>query len=129
MAVQSFILKIVNSHFPEIEALKEGPRLEGRLNLVVVVLVVPIEKRKPVVSQAFPAVTKEFSTSGVALVLSGPCGLDEVALGFRWEGEITWVRASAKHLSPLGGGFYQLGFRLTEILPSADYPELRPLWL
>ena len=126
-AIQSFILKIINANCPEIEAIKAGPRLEGRVNLVVVVMIVPLEKKKPVVSQAFAAVTKEFSTSGVAVVLPDPRGMDEVALGFRGEGEIAWVRASAKHLNPLGAGFYQLGFRLLDVLPSADYPELRAL--
>jgi hypothetical protein len=126
-AVQSFILKLVNSNCPEIEALKAGPRLEGRVNLVVVVMVVPLVKKKPVVGKAFAALTKEFSTSGVALVLPDARSMDEVALGFRREGEIAWVRAAAKHLSPLGAGFYQLGFRLMEVLPSADYPELRSL--
>ena len=71
--------------------------------------------------------TKEFSSNGTALVLSHPSGMDEAALGFRWEGEMVWIRATAKHLSPLGAGFYQLGFRTMEILHLADYPELRSL--
>jgi len=33
----------------------------------------------------------------------------------------------AKHLDPMGGGFFQLGFRMTERLNSADYPELAGL--
>ncbi len=127
VAVQSFILKLINNHCPELEALIEGPRLEGRVSLVLVVLVVPLEKKRPATGQVFAAVSKEFSTNGVALVLSHPRGLTEVALGFRWKGEMTWVRASAKHLNPMGAGFYQLGFRLTEILHAADYPELRSL--
>ena len=125
--MQSFILKLVNNSCPELQALKEGPRLEGRVPLVVAVLVVPLEKGRPVAGRVFPAVTKEFSSNGMALVLSQPRGLDEVALGFRWEGEMVWIRATAKHLSPMGAGFCQLGFRTTEILHVADYPELRSL--
>ena len=69
--------------------------------------------------------TKEFSNTGVAVVLERPSGLDQAILGFRFEGEMTFVRAQAKHLSPMGGGFFQLGFRLLEVLPTADYPELK----
>jgi hypothetical protein len=107
----------------------EGPRAEGRVNLTLVVLVVPIEAKRPITGQTFAAVTKEFSTNGVAVVMSGPRALDQVALGFRWENEMTWVRASARHLSPMGAGFYQLGFRLTDMLHLADYPELQSLVL
>ena len=45
-------------------------------------------------------------------------------LGFRFEGEMTFVRATARHLSPMGGGFYQLGFYLQEVVSLGDYPEL-----
>ncbi len=125
--VQSFILKLVNNSCPELQALKAGPRLEGRVPLVVAALVVPLEKGRPAIGRVFAAVSKEFSSNGVALALSQPHGLEEAALGFRWEDEMVWLRATAKHLSPMGAGFYQLGFRATEILHVADYPELRSL--
>lgn len=127
MAVQSFLLKVVNNNCPELEALIEGPRLEGRVNLTVVVLVVPVEQRRLLVEQAFHAVTKEFSTIGLAVVLDRPLGLDNVILGFRWEREMVFVRATAKHLNPMGGGFYQLGFQINEVISAGDYPELQSM--
>ena len=127
--VQSFILKLVNNNCPELEALAEGPRLEGRVNLVVVVLVIPVEDGKLQLQRSFSAVTKEFSTTGVSLVLNGATGLDEAILGFRWEGEMKFVRAKAIHLNPMGGGFFQLGFQMTETLPLGDFPELQAVSL
>jgi hypothetical protein len=124
IGVQSFILNLVNNNCPELEALAEGPRLEGRVNLVVAVLVIPVEGGEPLAERAFTAVTKEFSSTGVALVLDEPKGLDEVILGFRWEREISFVRAVAKHLNPMGGGFFQLGLRMTEMVPAGDFPRL-----
>ena len=97
------------------------------MNLTMVVMVVPVEEKKPLIRRAFAAITKEFSSSGVAVVVDHPCGPDEALLGFRWRGSITWVRAKAKHLHPMGGGFFQLGFRMTERLHSTDYPELAKL--
>ena len=128
-AVQSFVSRIVNNNCPEQKALIDGPRLEGRVNLTLVVHIVPLVNKDPVTKRAFAAVTKEFSTTGVAVVLDQPMGLDEVFVGFRWEGEMTWVRAKAKHLNPMGAGFFQLGLRLKEVVHAGDYPELASLLL
>ena len=124
IGVQSFILKLVNNNCPELLALMDGPRIDSRVNLTVVVAVVPVEKKKPQIDQAFTAVSKEFSSNGVALVLNEPRGLDHAILGFRFEGQMSFVRAQAKHLNPMGGGFYQLGFRMLEVVSLADYPQL-----
>ncbi len=125
--VQSFILKMINNNCPELEAMIEGPRLDRRVNLTVVVVIVPVEHGKPVVDEAFTAVTKEFSTSGLAIVLDKQIGLDEAIIGFRWEADMIFIRGKAKHLNPIGGGFHQLGFQLTEIIPIGDWPELELL--
>jgi hypothetical protein len=90
-------------------------------------MVVPVEEKKLQIRRAFTAVTKEFSSSGVAVVVDHPYGLDEAVLGFRWRGSISWVWAKAKHLHPMGGNFFQLGFRITERLAPGDYPELAKL--
>jgi hypothetical protein len=126
-AVQGFVLKLVNNNCPELRALAEGPRGDGRVNLVIVAMVIPLERGKPMTRKAFTAVTKEFSCTGVALVVDRPRELDEVFLGFRIDGEMRFIRAKAKHLSPLGGGFFQLGFHMLEVLVVTDYPQLGPL--
>ena len=92
--------------------------------MVVVVTIVPLANKRPQVRRAFTAVTKEFSNKGVAVVLDGPCTLEQAILGFRFEGWMTFVLAQAKHLSPMGGGFFQLGFRMMEMVSVSDYPEL-----
>lgn len=125
--VQSLILKLANANCSELQALIEGPRLEHRVNLTVVVLVLPVEKGRPVVEQMFAAVTREIATTGLSLVLDEPRAPDEVVLGLRWEGEMHFIRAKAMHLNPMGAGFYQLGLRLLEKVHPADYPELRSL--
>jgi hypothetical protein len=125
--VQSFMLHIVNNNCPELRAMTEGPRLESRVNLTVVVMVIPIEKGKLVLADQFAAVTKEFTTLGVALVLHECRAVDEAILGFRWEGSMKFVLAQARHLSPMGAGFWQLGFRLKEVVHPDDYPELETL--
>jgi hypothetical protein len=124
-AVHSLVLKLVNNHCPRLAAMQEGPRGDSRVNLVVVVMIVPIENGQLQLAEAFTATTKEFSSDGVSVVLNQPKGLDHAILGFRVEGEMNFVRAQARHLDPMGGGFYQLGFHLMEVVSSSDYPELR----
>jgi hypothetical protein len=127
--VQRVVLKLVNNHCPEMKASMEGPRLDNRVNLVVVVMVIPMEDDKLQLHQAFTALTKEFSNSGLAVVLDRPQAFEQVVLGFQFEGEMTFVRSKARHLNPMGGGFYQLGFQLLEVLSVGDYPELDSLSL
>jgi len=129
LAVQSFVLKLVNNHCPNRFSWPEGPRGDSRVTLVLAVLIVPIENGQLQVKQTFTAVTKEFSNTGVAVVLDRPRGLDQVIIGFRFEGQMSFVQAQAKHIEPLGGGFFQLGFHLLEIVAPCDYPELASMSL
>jgi hypothetical protein len=127
LGVRSLIVKMVNNNCPELKALMEGPRNDSRVNLVVVVMVIPLEKRRLAVEGAFTAITKEFSSTGVGVVLDHPCALEQAVLGFRFEGEMHFVRARARHLNPLGGGFSQLGFQMSEVVTVHDYPELESM--
>jgi hypothetical protein len=127
LEVQSFMLKVVNNNCADLEAMIEGPRLEGRVRLTIVALVIPMEKHNLLVPRMFAAVTKEFSTNGVAIVTNQLRGLDEVALGFRWERCVRWVRAKAKHVHPMGAGFYQIGFRVNKMIHVGDCPDLEPI--
>jgi hypothetical protein len=127
--VQRVVLKLVNNHCPELKASMDGPRLDNRVNLMVVVMVVPLENGKLQLDRAFTAITKEFSNTGVAVVLDQAQAFDEVVLGFRFDGEMTFVRSKAKHINPMGGGFYQLGFQMKEVVSTGDYPALDTLSL
>ena len=129
LRVQSFLLKLINNNSPALKARLDGPRLDSRVNLVVVVVVVPIDGDRLQTDRTFTAVTKDFSNNGVSVVVDQPFGFNGAILGFRFEGEMTFLRAETKHLDPMGGGLHQLGFHLTEIVSSSDYPELESLKL
>ncbi|NUQ65630.1 MAG: hypothetical protein HUU20_24435 [Pirellulales bacterium] len=125
--VQSFMLKLLNNNCAELEAMIEGPRLDRRVNLTIVVLVVPFEKGRLQIDRTFATVTKGFSTTGVSLVLNEPKGLDEVILGFRWEMGMKFVLARAKHLNPMGAGFYQVGMQMVRVVHPDEHSELQSL--
>ena len=65
----------------------------------------------------------------MGLVLDCARRVDEVILGFRWEGEMKFARAKAKHINPIGGGFYQLGLQMTDMVHPSDHPQLKSLYL
>jgi hypothetical protein len=125
--VTNFVLKLVNNNCPDILDLQDGPRTDKRVNLTIVVLVVPLEKKKADVTKAFHAVTKDFSSTSVSVMVDSPRTVHDVILLFRFEGEMYFIRAKAKHLSPLGGGFHQLGFQMEEMISPIEYPGLSDL--
>lgn len=127
--VQSFMLKLVNNHCPELKGLAAGRRLETRVNLTLVVLVVPVKRKKLDLEDRFTAITKEFTTRGVALVLNECRAPDRVVLGFRWGEPMWWLLGESKHLSPMGGGFWQLGIHLQQMVYPDEYPGLESLYL
>jgi hypothetical protein len=107
----------------------EGRRLDCRIKHVLVGMVVPIVDRHPRVDQAFAATTKDFSGHGVGMVFQCPDAPAETMLGFCIAGKMVFFRAEAKHVEPIGGGFYLHGFELFEVISLEDYPELEPLKL
>ncbi|MEN6458742.1 MAG: hypothetical protein ABFC63_07405 [Thermoguttaceae bacterium] len=125
--VKSFVLKLVNNHCPGLKALADGPRSDSRVAVVVPAIVVPLKKGTPQFDQGYTAITKEFSNTGVAIVVEHPSNIDEALLGFRLEGQMTFLRAKSRHLDPIGGGFFAIGFQLLEVVTPADYQGLDSL--
>ena len=126
-AVQTFVLKLVNNNCPELQNLADGPRLETRVNLTIAVMLAPMEKHTPLIDEAVGAVTKEFSTSGMGVVIGKPCSFDRAIVAVRIDADMHYARAKVKHVSPMGAGFYHLGLQLTEMVTPGDYTGLDEL--
>lgn len=125
--VQAFMLKLANTHCPELRPLSDNRRKETRVPFCAVVLVVPLENGTPQLGRHFPAVTRDLCTRGVSIVLDQPRGLRELLIGFRWENDMKFLRGNAKHLNPMGAGFFRLGIELSEVVSADEYPELESL--
>ena len=101
--VQSLMLNLVNNNCPELKGLADGPRLERRVNLTVVVLVIPVEKGKVLIEERFAAVTKEFTSRGLSLVLHECRAAETVTVSGTGGSAVTWsdgVSISASRVSP-----------------------------
>jgi hypothetical protein len=127
--VRRLVLKLVNTHCPAMTSQIEDTRLDNRVNLTVAAIVVPLDNGLIQAHDAFTAVTADFSCTGVAIVVDRPIEVDQAILGFRMGEEMSFVRAEAKHENPMGGGFFQLGFRLLEVVSTGDYPGLEAMSL
>jgi hypothetical protein len=122
--VQGLILKLLNKNCPALKNQLEDDRTDSRVNLSLVVVIVPIEDGEIHVERAFTAVTKDFSTTGLAIVMEQQPELNQVIVGFELEGEMAFILSEAKHLHPMGGGLFQLGLRFLDVVSTGDYPGL-----
>jgi hypothetical protein len=124
LRVRNFIVKLINANCPELQGVVDDRRFDSRVNVAIVIAIIPLVDGRPQLARGTSAVTKDFSNTGVSVVLEHLMDLHQVILGFRFEGEITFIRAETKHRDPMGGGFFQIGFHLTEIVEPSEFPEL-----
>jgi hypothetical protein len=124
LAVKNRVLELINETGAGLATKTNGRRVDSRVKRVVVGIVVPIDDRRLQVDRAFTVLTKDFSSGGVALVLNEPSGPEQAILGFRLEGAMSFFRAESRHSEPMGGGFYQIGYQLFEVVSARDYPAL-----
>jgi hypothetical protein len=127
LAVKNRILELLNETCSGLAIKTEGRRIDSRIRRVVVGMVVPIEERRLQTDRAFTVLTKDFSSAGVAIVVNQPQGPEQAILGFRLEGAMSFFRAESRHMEPMGGGFFQIGYQLFEVVSATDYPELASL--
>ena len=123
--VQGFIARLLNNNCSELKALAEGPRLDCRVNLTMPVLVIPVDGGRPVVDGTFPALSKDFSTAGISIVVDRTRPLNDLIVAIRWEGEMYYLRGQVCHQRPMGAGFHHLGIDLHEMVRPHDVPALR----
>jgi len=126
-SVKSFLVGLLNNNCSDVKSLIEGDRGDQRINLSIVVALIPLENDQPNTDQAHTVVTRDFSSSGVSIILEKPVGFDLAILAFRFDGMMKYFKAEARHLNPMGGGFYSLGFQLLEETYPGDYPALESI--
>jgi hypothetical protein len=122
--VRGVVLKLINTNCPELATQIQDTRSDRRANLAIVVALVPIDKGEIQGNEAFTAVTKDFSSMGVSVVTEQAVPFERVILGFRADGDIVFLLAETRHVAPMGGGLYQVGFQLLEVVSAGEYPGL-----
>jgi hypothetical protein len=124
--IHKVVRRLIDTSTPNFPPSTGNVRWENRSNRSLPVLLVPYDGAE-VGDETAHAITKDLSSQGLALVLPHPLRAERVVVGF-WSGENThFVSGFVRQNVPLGGGFWQLGVELTELLPLAEHAELRRL--
>ena len=116
--VQKYIRRLADLTSPNLCSVEGELRATSRQNRVLPTILIPVEKNEPVVGEATPALTKDVSDDGVGLVLHQPLHVEQVAIGL-WlaEEETPWFfQGEVRQNSRIGGGYWVIGVKLTEVL-------------
>ena len=121
---QRFLARIINNECSLMDRMREGPRNEPRINLAIVVIVVPLKDGNLRIEDAFVTVTREVSTSGLCLVLQEKYEGDELIVGIQTDEETKFILTEVRHQEPLAAGLFQIGVVVAEAARERDFPEL-----
>jgi len=127
--------RIVDTTCPNLPPPGGDSRSDDRHNRTLPVLLAPWEDGGPLVNESSMALTKDFSDLGLALVLHQPFRAEEVVIVFRLASDpqrelgstLYFVLGTVRRNTSIGGGFWQLGIQLKELLNRGDWPQLEPL--
>jgi hypothetical protein len=120
---QAFLLRFLNNRCLRQKFSVEEKRRETRTNLVVGVWIVPLVEGATVVGRAFPTVTKDFTTSGLGIVIDTPFTCEEVLVILYVERKEWFLRCKVLESIPIGAGFSVTGLHVLGLAAENEYPE------
>jgi hypothetical protein len=124
--VRDFLRHLVDLTSPNLPPLEGDSRLGARSHRALPALLVPWEHGQPVVDESTYVLTKDVSDRGLSLVLGQPFKSIEVVVAL-WLDSPRFVFGEVRQNAPVGGGFWQIGVELTNLLDPAEYPQVESL--
>jgi len=125
--VRGFVRRLVDLTSPNLPPLEGDSRAEQRSNRSLPALLAPWADGQPVVDESTYAFTKDFSDRGLSLVLHQPFKAAQVVVAVWLLESPRFALGEVRQIVPLGGGYWQLGVELTELLDSAEFPQVESL--
>ena len=122
MDVRGFVQRVANASTPNFPTPEGQIRVENRYNRTLPVVLLPWEDDRPAVDSPTYAITKDISDVGLALVKREPVATGRFAFGF-WLGAPYYVLGDVRQCVPIGGGFWQVGVHMTEMVNLADIED------
>ena len=99
-------------------------RCQQRTELNMGIWIIPMNGDSPDIAQAYPAVTKDLSSTSLGVITNRLAVHNNPLLCFRSESDVIFLRASIQSRKCLGCGWFLLGLEVTEVVDQSDYPEL-----
>ena len=132
LKLQQFMRNLIDATNPN-QADKNCDRFDKRYNRVMPVLLAPWKNGAPIISETVVALTKDFSDTGVALILGQPFQGEMVALGYvephqqSTNGKVKsfFTLGEVRQNSPIGGGYWQLGVKQLRLLEPVKEPAMQ----
>jgi hypothetical protein len=122
---QQFLARLANRRSLEKVRPVEERRAEARTDLFIGIWVIPLADGQPDVMKAFPAITRDFTCTGIGFIAHHPpATVEEVLLAVPEETEEGLLRAKVYHRKALGAGWYLLGAGVLELLDKDEYPSV-----
>ena len=99
-------------------------RWEGRADLSIGVLVVPMSDESLDISKAFTAITKDASTTGIGIITNRSISSPQVVICLPGKSETKLLRALVRYRKELGMGWTRFGVEVTGTVDKNEYPQL-----
>lgn len=124
LGINRVIRRLLNSSAPNRIPLRGESRWELRSNRTIPVLLVPYDDNELSANEMAYALTKNLSSQGLALVLHQPLRAEQVVVAIWSNAQAHFVSGKVRQSIALGGGFWQIGVEMMDLLLPADHPDL-----
>lgn len=123
-----YMRRVADLTSPNLAPLSGDYRTDGRCNRSMPVLIVPYLDAKLHLEEASFAVSKDICDHGLSLLTCQPYPLTTVILGLCLSGphlghaqaESFFLLGDVRQCSEIGGGYWQIGIELTEVVKSGS---------
>ena len=103
---RSFLLRFLNERCFRHKIAVDEKRTENRASLMMGAWVIPLIDGTPMLSRAYPTVTKDLTTSGLSIVVDRPPFCTEVIVALLVAVDAVLLRCTVLHSRPIGAGFF-----------------------
>ena len=122
--VRDVLVRFINRRSLDAQGSLEERRSEDRTPLSVPVWIIPFSNGQPEIDKSFRGLTKDFSSSGVGLLVDETALTDVVLLALSTEPDPTFLLAKTRSCTALGEGYFLLGTAVTDVVSPSEFPEL-----
>jgi hypothetical protein len=105
----------------------DGRHTDGRTELSLGVLVVPLSDECPDLANAFTALTKDVGATDIGVVTNRSLPTAEALLRLSGQSETRLLRTTIRNRKELGQGWVRFDMEVTRVLDKSEYPQLKHL--
>jgi hypothetical protein len=124
---RAFLVRFLNNRYLRQKVAVAEKRRETRSNLVIGVWIIPLIEGSPVLNHAFPTVTKDFTTSGLGIVVDTQLTGEELLVVIPVKTNESVLRCKVLNSSSIGAGFRVLGLQVVGLIDESQHPDLEEL--